>query len=262
MNYENMKLPLRLTLVIALLMLAVNVYGQEKPSTPAKPEAPSGPLIGSVPDFSQWEISFSYPKARKKKSAAVVAGQKTPTPVNLSKSITTKTKDIIHEEMIDISGNQTQKWYIGRLQYTKLPGQSNWFESDGSGGSGGKTIDPAYSPLPATGFRDLDWISADTYVGTVKYNKCDCLIFVPGGTATLDKADSKKDARLQSEKTIAYIDVETRLPVLVRFNGETRNVTFNAQPTTMLTLPVELTEQVKQGEEGRARLSQPAPLPY
>src|SRR5215210_2978768 len=101
-------------------------------TTLAKSETPSGPLFGSVPEFSQWEINFSYPKnEKKKKAAAVISGQTIPTGHPLSKSVTTKTKDIIHEEISDVNGSQTDKWYIGRLQYTKPPGQSIWFECDG-----------------------------------------------------------------------------------------------------------------------------------
>src|SRR5439155_739816 len=84
------------------------------------------------------------------------------------------------------------------------------------------------------------------------HQKNDCLVFVLDGAAALDGGDQQQ--ALEDQKTIAYIDAETRLPVLLRINGETRKFQFDAPPTAMLTLPEEIADQVKKGEEARTRL--------
>ena len=148
------------------------------------------------------------------------------------------------------------------MQYSKAAGDTLWYWSDGRQTSK-STSDASYHPLPAVGYRDVDFITEANYAGTMPYNKRSCLVFVPGGANALD-LNHAKDApkKLAGIDTVAYVDAETRLPVEVRSHGETRVFQFDPPPKRMQTLPAELLAQIRKGDDARTRLNQPAPRPY
>ena len=249
---------------LAALVITLLMPSHACPQDPAQPkrDIPSGPLLKSAPDFSRWEISFSYPKPPNKQPAEPASGKPAmPVPAGLSKVVTTKTREIIHEEETDSNGQRSEKWHVGSLQYAQPPGKSVWYESDAGKLPDGSASDPSYSPLPASGFRELDWISPAAYAGTIKYNGRDCLVFVRGDAAGGDNPEQRK-AWLESRETISYIDAESRLPVLVRIGGETRIYRFAGPPAEMQSLPADVQERVKKAEEARSRLHQLPPRPF
>ena len=147
-----------LAALVITLLLPSHASPQENPQP--RPGVPSGPLLQTAPDFSQWEITLSYPKPPKNRPAEPSSEKPVaPVPVRLSKIVTTKTREIIHEEETDSNGQRSEKWHVGSLQYAQPPGKSVWYESDAGKLPDGSASDPSYSPLPASGFRELDWIS-------------------------------------------------------------------------------------------------------
>ena len=138
---------------------------------------------------------------------------------------------------------------------------SIWYGSDGQlvGNSG---IAPNYHPLPAIGYRDVDFIKEDNYAGTIPYKQKPCFVFVPGGTGTINLSNAKDAKKLEKLDTVGYVDAKTRLPVEVRSHGETRVFQFDPPPKRMQTLPTELVAQIRRGNDARTRLNQPAPRPY
>ena len=254
------------TSLLAVSVFTVLLLGQAYPQAdrPPLPDAPSDPLLQAAPDFSQWEIIFAYPKDHISQPDAKASG-KVPSAAAIwpGKSVTTKTRQIVHEEVTGLDGQRTEKWHIGTLQYARPPGQTGWFESDGGRLADGTAIDANYSPFPASGFRDLDWISRTTYLGTVKFHDRDCLVFTPGEAPNDVSADRAQQlANWESLPTVACIDAVTRLPVLVRMNGGTRKFTFGNPPAEIQTLPSDLAEQVKKAEEARTRLHQQPQRPF
>ncbi len=247
---------------VFIFMMLGHAYPQA--DRPPLADAPSDPLLQSAPDFSQWEIAFTYPKDPRSQPTAKPSG-KVPaaTAICPGKSVTTRTRQIVHEDVTDLDGQRTEKWHIGTLQYARPPGQKVWFESDAGGLADGTAIDANYSPFPASGFRDLDWISRTTYLGTLKFNDRDCLVFTPDDSPNNVSVDRAQQlANWESLPTVACIDAVTRLPVLVRINGETRRFTFCDPPAEMQVLPSDLAEQVKKAEEARTRLLQQPQRPY
>ena len=57
---------------------------------------------------------------------------------------------------------------------------------------------------------------------------------------------------------VAYIDLETRLPLVVTFGNERRIYQYGTPPTAMLALPPALAGAVKEHEKQMKRLSAPA----
>lgn len=262
-----MKLRLLLTI---LLGFNVGAWAQAPPSNSTlskeqvKPELPSGPLLGKAPDFSDWLVTFAYASEAARKTRPESASQ--PRPAYLDKRpsrvSTTRTGKITHEVTRDLRDAQTEIWFEGNVQFYQSPGSNQWFESGQSTSAGGSS-DVDYRPLPPSGFRDLDWITADNFAGSIPYGNGSCLIFVPGGYRKLDLSDATKRTKLLETQTkIAYIDADTRMPVAVRDGDLTRVYKFNPPPTAMQTFPADLSDAINKGKEGRRRLEQPAARPY
>lgn len=234
------------------------------PREPAKPELPSSPLLGKAPEFSEWGITFTYASeaARKAKPESASQPRLAYLDKRSSRVTTTKTGKIIHEVTRDLAGTQTEIWSEGTTQYYQMPGNTLWFESGNTTSAAGvREVDSR--ALPPSGFRDLDWITADNYAGTIPYGNGSCFIFVPEGYRKLDLRDEGKRTKLlESQGKIAYVDADTRMPVAVRDGDVTRVFRFNSPPTAMQTFPADLSKAINDGKEARRRLEQPAARPY
>jgi hypothetical protein len=238
-----------LAMVGCLLLCGANGLAQENQETGNKSGPPAGPLLNRPPDFSQWIVTFSYADERARSQTASTSSVGPPPPAYLKlrpRTVTTiETNRLVHEIIAVIAGPQQNKWYIGNVQYWKIADEPNWYvNKPGPTGS----IEDSYTPLPPSGFRDLDWITEATYADTENYAGRQCLVFK--STTTADKVDKAR---------VAYIDIKTRWPVEVRIAGEVRTYEFVAPPSEMQTLPDDLKQQIGQGEKVRARMDLRAP---
>ena len=226
-----------------------------------KPELPVGPLLRDAPSFSEWVMTYAYPKeaAKPAATAADKARQAALSSSRPSKVTTTKTGVVVHETVLFLDNSSTEKWFEGNIQYYQNANAGIWFEASPFVRGG----DSHYAPLPANGFRDLDWINAANYVCSLPYNGGSCLLFVPGGYRQVDLSDPNKlPTVLAAQAKVAYIDVDTRMPVALREGLVTRMYQFNPVPTGMQTLPADLSKSIVQGNEQRRRLAQSASRPY
>lgn len=225
-----------------------------------RPDPPPGPLLRSAPEFSQWTISYIYPEDRKNAAGAALPASLHPHP---TQAHTAKTRDVVHEIVTDNTGKQTETWFSGRTQYIKPPGEVLWRTSSNSDKDAGHDLYHT-EELPPSGFRGLDWITPQNYVGTIPYRGGQsALVFVPSGP---DKAkvgaDTNMKAFFDSQNIFAYIDAETRMPLFVKNNDEMRAFVFGAPPGEMQVLPADLAQQLKAAEDNRTRLGAPALRPY
>ena len=124
--------------------------------------------------------------------------------------------------------------------------------------SGSRNRDINYTPLPATGFRGLESVSAGTYLGSTSFDGHNCLVFNLGK----DKIDFGKQDEVNSAKDIAFIDLDTRMPVEVRHQGVVQMYAFGEAPAGTQALPEDLTTQIQLGNRMDARLAARAPRPY
>ena len=252
-------------LLCAVMFLRAQTPAGEASSAqgPVKPELPAGPLLRSAPDFARWEVSFTYAEEKKKDGGSTTKSRAPGANTRLLKTVTTKTGRVIHEEQTNAQDQVTDTWFNGPVQYVKSAAGPTWFQSDNLT-VGGALADGGYHPMPANGFRTLDWINEGNYAGTVPYGKSTCLIFVPGGYRQLDlRGDAEqRQKRMEAVNEIAYIDADTRLPIAVRSGAELQTYHFEQPPTAMQSLPADLADQIKKGAEARARLEQPAARPY
>ena len=226
----------------------------------ARADPPVGPLLRPPGDFARWEITSVYATKLPKKdrpSRRVKGATAAPADDHLQKLVTTKTGRLVHEERTDLSQRTTDVWYDGGTQYTHPSGASGWLRTESKSG------DSSYQPLPELGYRNVDLVKAENYVGTLTYDKRPCLVFVPNSARKLDwTKPAAAQKQLKSLDAVALVDADTRLPVEIRADGETRTFQFDPPPTRMQTLPADLTAQIKKGDDARTRLNQPAPRPY
>ena len=240
-------------------------------SSPAQPVedtgSPSGLLLAPAPEFSQWVITFAYLAP-----SAGISAADTPSPTpppsfhpdpTLPKiTTTTKTHDILHEEVIDGRGTKYELWYEGQTLYCRNPSSGIWDEHDPIKDGPG-TKNPLYVPMPANGFRDLEWISLENYAGTIKYRVSDCLVFTMVTPHSPHLFNRKSPINLvESLDSYALIDNATRLPIKVKVGGILRSYEFKDAPSEKLTLPADLTEQLRKSDEAVKTITHPMPRPY
>lgn len=240
--------------IYAILLAAASLLNGQQADVDVVADLPVGPLLKSAPDFSQWTVKYEYPKATDPKDQAQNGAE------TIQVSIV-KTGNIVSEEIVDRRGGHESIWHVGGTQYRKPAGQGDWFESVAS--VGGNIGNSDFSPLPANGYRGWDWIGPDSYAGTIALDTGACFVFVPGGAQKLKASGGAptKD-QIAAQPLIAFVNVETRLPVALRVGGITQRFVFAAPPTAIQQFPSDLADAIKKGEEARRRLFQPAPRPF
>ena len=232
-------------LSLVIMFFAPSARGQDTAAA-----LPPGPFPSPAPAFSQWVVTFSYPEDKSNSLGANSSSGDLSARVRLI--TTTKTGEIIHEEIANGTGVKTNDWYVGSSLYFKGAGATLWGEQ-----TSGKSS--PFVAFPANGFRGLDWITREGYVGTVAFAGHPCLAFVLGAPPKIDLSDP---SQLDSLSTYALLDAQTLLPVKVQLGGSTRFYQFKDAPTEKLSLPLDLVDQLKKAQEAEARLNQRMPRPY
>jgi len=199
---------------------------------------PAGPLIQSrAPDFSRWTVTYNQKKATAAKPAATAPEQAKPQPAK--RLLVVRTKNIRYSQLSNAAGHQVETWYYDNLEFVTDPAIKRRLAYDIG-------HDPELEPetnFSHTDFPGLEWISAKTYVDVRTVMGRDCIIFSKGGNAP----EANQDGPLPSSSggTVAYVDLATRLPILLQSNGETRVYQFEPPPQSQLTLPADIQQALE-----------------
>jgi hypothetical protein len=237
---------------------------------PTIPPLPTGPLLKRTPDYSTWSVTVqkSKPGGEKSPKADAGDGKNDPEkPAAVTQSRVVKTGATILELNVDVWGKKEEIWHLSGLRAMKPPDSSSPIIAPDSGGGS----DIYSTNFTVSDFAGLDWISAGTYTGMAKYQGRDCLEFKsyvsPLNARAREeeliaidqaKAFGESPARELRVPAAAYIDLETRLPLLVTFGEEKRIYQYGAPPQAPLALPPELAGPVKAYVQRIKRLSAPA----
>jgi len=149
-----------------------------------------------------------------------------------------KTGSTILEQNVEADGKQHQIWHISGLRIVSLPGSSKPAVCTDYRGRDIFSINFA-----ATDFDGLDWLSPITYAGIVKYQANDCIVF-RGTLSPLSERDQVNELAFIQESralgikiadpikvpALAYIDLQSQLPVLAIFGKEKRIYQYGAPP--------------------------------
>ena len=126
---------------------------------------PDGPLLKPAPEFSRWTVDYSYPQEHQDATKGL--------PVPLDPALprtatTTKTKLIIHEETVTVSGKKIESWQKNEDFYTWIPERKLWAAYEKPTQSQIDSGNVVMMVAPKNGFRGLDWIGVKSYVGSLK----------------------------------------------------------------------------------------------
>ncbi len=258
------------------LLIALTLHTQQATPQPSIPPLPPGPLLKRAPDNATWTITCQgHPVEDQEPVKAATSGEEKPKdkeakePVTMTSTVV-KTGSTILELNTDAQGKRSEIWHVGGLMVMKLPDVKEpivWPDS------GQPYI--YLANFAVSDFAGLDWISAKTYTGMAKYQGRACIQFRGDVSPLTPRAREEEAIAIREAKTfgqpppqelripvVAYIDLESRLPLLVMFGKEKRVYQYGAAPVAPLTLPPELADIVKAYEQKIKRLSAPASRAY
>ena len=231
------------------------------------PPLPAGPLLNRTPDYSTWTVSIQKSKTAGEKSpktGAVDGKNSQEKPAVVTQSRIVKTGSTILELNVDVQGKKEEIWHLSGLRAMKPPDASPPIIAPDTGGGS----DIYSTNFAVSDFAGLDWITANTFTGMAKYQGRDCIEF-KATVSPLNARDRQEEAIAIGQAiafgqpappvfkvaAVAYIDLETRLPLVVTFGKEKRIYQYGTPPTADLTLPAELANAVKEREKQMKRLT-------
>lgn len=246
--------------------VTITLHAQQTATSPNLPPLPPGPLLKRAPDYSTWTVTCQGHALEGRQPVKTgPAGEEKPKdkdPVTIASTVV-KTGSTILELNADADGKRKEIWHVGGLMVMKQPDTAEpvvWPDS--------VQADIYSVNFANADFAGLDWISPTTYAGMAKYQGRDCIQF-NGDVSPLNPKAREEEAIAIGQAiafgqpappetkvpAVAYIDLETRLPLIVTFGKEKRIYQYGTPPTADLTLPPELANAVKEREKQLKRLS-------
>lgn len=251
--------------IILLLGCASLAMGQAPSPSPSVPPLPPGPLLKRAPDFSSWTVtvqgSATGPMEASTGGESPSKEKQPPATV----STVTKTGSTILEQNVDATGERRSVWHYSGLRIVPGVGGATPMICPDYGGGDIFSINFASSD-----FAGLDWLSPAAYAGIEKYQGNDCIVF-KGAVSPHHVRDQIAEREYIEQMrgfgqpvgdalrvpAVAYISLETRLPLMVAFGNEKRFYQYGPAPTAPLELPPEVAGQVKEYLVRIQRLSAP-----
>jgi len=189
----------------------------------AQEQFPGGePVRRRAPEFSRWVITVNPQRSEGGNAAAFDR-----------KVIVTKTREILHERISNHSGQQRERWVLGRFQYSQFGPKKEFLPFTR------RSISPEGDPdryvdYSATDFPGFEWVSPEYFTGIKKANGRECLVYSKGDMT-------------------AFVALDNRLPVGLVKDGKQRIYEFQPAPQSVLTPPPAVMEDY------RKRAGAPAP---
>jgi hypothetical protein len=232
------------------------------------PPLPTGPLLKRMPDYSVWSVVIQGTPIGSGSGMGAASGE---APPRLAQAKVIKTGSIIQELNTNKNGQIEEIWHLDGVRIMKLPDAKIPLVSPDSAG-GGDIYSVNFS---VSDFAGLDWISPNTYVGIEKYKGRDCIIFRDTVSPLTSEVMQQQSSAISSARAdgrevpneikvpaVAYIDLETRLPIYAEFGQEKRSYGYGDPPKAKLSLPMDLSGALKEYILKIKRLSAPASRPY
>lgn len=193
--------------------VAANFSGAAEP-------LPPGPLVAAIENTAAWEIAFQYRDDEAKEGQP--AGKSSLHQRDPKKIELIRTRPLWHAIVVEGSGSTREFWSNGMLIYAPLPdGAQPMILSINRDNLDPRVQARVLAALGAGKFPDFEWLTPESYQGMEKKAGRTCLIF---------RNDDKE----------AWIDAESRAPVLWRQAAEVRTFIQKPAPAAMLSLPAGL----------------------
>jgi len=233
---------------------------------------PTGSLLKRrAPEFSRWLIAYNPEKTAPAKTPNV---EKTLRPGLFQNIVVSKTKDIIFEQIVMSNGQQRKKWCLGDIQFLKRSANGKGVLIDRNAFERGGLLEGDFSDFSTTDFPGFGWVGPRNYRNIVKFMNRDCLLFTDRINLVSDEEFQviQQDAGVRNEERLnraqfemevtAYVDLETRLPVMLQRGKETSYYQFQSPPESTITIPAELQEMKDHSIRRRNQLSRMPSRPW
>ena len=191
-----------------------------------KTPLPPGPWVARMPAFSAWRILFSY-ASDKPSAKSATGGEKAKTSGGLPRLVAvTRTRPLYHVAYTQVSGQTSELWFDGSQSFLQTPDHPAPFLPSRNAGNGPDI--PPYLDYSRVDFPNLEWVSPQTYLGSLQGENVTYLVFRQGSAGPM-----------------VYINADTRLPVRWQLNGDIRSFEYPTAPTDRLALPPAVSEASK-----------------
>jgi len=195
--------PINLSILLATSLLATMAIAQDLTQIPP----PKSPLVAPVPMNADWTVTVKYPAASSSHPAQPDG--------RLISVHSTKTGSFKRDLISYTGGKLDENWYANSL-FLYANTQGGVSANDMDGDPPPDKADP--NPSVANGFPGVAWLRLDRYDRVVIYEKRPCYHYA-------------------DENSEAWIDTETGFPVAYKSGDLVFGFTFNASPSSPLTLP-------------------------
>jgi len=212
-------------LVLALSWVPSLLMAQQPAAPPAEiPPLPPGPLIQvRAPEMAQWIVTPAQPA----QAAAIPAAKPEENAAKPLLIATTKTGKTMLRQRQEPTGQILSTWCVDGQQITLWPDGKHWIVQIAKVNP--NLPDANYVDYSKSDFPEFAWISKGNYAGIQKFKGVDCIVF-------------KAQIRVESDDPAptsfaAYIDVNTRFPLLLQDGDGIHLYEYKAAPKEPLTLP-------------------------
>ena len=225
-----MRLSALFFLVVFTLVGAASVGAQTGASPTPRPVPPAPPYLNATPDFAAWTVAkYIVPGAAIQSADAVLQSAfKASKPESVASVV--KTGQIRHQAGKFKDGVQEEIWYEHGNRITM---ESVWkiplFEGD---------INTPKQPQ-GLDFPEFSWIAAGNFAGTQEYQGATYLVFETQVTEGNERLAKEYGYKLNKTFSRAYINVDTRLPLLLQRGDNIQRYIFQSAPAAMLDVPRE-----------------------
>ena len=182
--------------------------------------------------------------------------------IEATKTLTTKTGKIRHEVRVDLLGNKSDIWWDAANQIQDSSNGNSPIISTGG------LLDGSYVDYSKSDFPAFDWVSKANFVGMRTVLGKKCWVFTENrlGISEESKEIVQKQGNYSPKQyefpITAYIDADTRLPVLLAWGQESIRVTFLPPPQAMQTLPASIAKAESKVKETQQAMRSPHPKPF
>lgn len=242
--------PIALTAMLSLGASPV-LMAQAAAPTPKNP-LPAPPYLKPAPSFSRWTVQYGEVKAASASAAPTeqtggAQGKAAASPMQVRDVKVVRTTPFRMVSVSFAGGDHDELWSDG-----------NAFVEN-SAKYGISIVAPMKDSVSTldryqiSDFPEFHWVSKETYVDTVQFEKRSCLVFRESGEVKVEKPAS--DGMLDEPQPVTvmrvdpatvWIDEATRLPVRWQRGNEFRRVIFSEPPNAPLTVPPEIAKVMKQ----------------
>lgn len=235
---------------VVIIGLLLSRFGFAEDDSQLKDPFASGPpIVTQMPAYSQWTITYTYGDLPKPPVPASGAPSNAPLSQRPLRVVVTKTDSVRHEEE-DLEQNlESNLWVDGDVMVEQKP------------------RNPELNAYMATAaaknndFPQLDWVSRSTFVGIESQQGRKCLVYKASVDLLeiIDPYAYKFGLQAKSEVPVtAYVDLQTRYPVLLQFEATSLEYTMNPAPSVSLVMPDEF---AKAAAAMKARIQAAIPHP-